>query len=155
MNRMEMIGFFREMAPGSSLEIFRESIQDRARNQAAYPKAEVQGYLESGHPIFDIMETTLDVMKGSFRVPGGSSLVSDGRFVWRADLSAYIETYNIDLPPHFISFVVENGFSVPPASLQNLLSVSAATERALGFRVDGGAGPSASGRRAGSWNKQR
>lgn len=84
-------------------------------------------------------------MKGSFRVPGGSSLVSDGRFVWRADLSAYVETYNIDLPPHFIYFVVENGFSVPSASLQNLLSVSAAAERALGFQVDGGAGPSLSG----------
>ncbi|MGW5071089.1 hypothetical protein ACWEQJ_34385 [Streptomyces cyaneofuscatus] len=144
MNRMEMIGFFREMAPGSSLEIFRESIQGKARDQASYPKAEVQRYLESGHPIFDIMETTLDVVTGSFRVPGGSSLVSDGRFVWRADLSAYVDTYNIDLPPHFISFVVENGFTAPAASLQNLLSVSAAAERALGFRVDGGAEPSVS-----------
>ncbi|MFF3993134.1 hypothetical protein ACFYX8_07415 [Streptomyces cyaneofuscatus] len=143
-NRMEMIGFFREMAPGSTLEIFRESIQGKARDQSAYPKAEVQAYLESGHPIFDIMETTLDVIEGSFRVPGGSSLVSDGRFVWRADLSAYVETYNIGLPPHFISFAVENGFSAPPASLRNLLSVSAAAERALGFRVDGGAGSSVS-----------
>ncbi|MGW1201216.1 hypothetical protein [Streptomyces cyaneofuscatus] len=144
MNRMEMIGFFREMEPESSLELFRESIQGKVREQAAYPKAEVQRYLESGHPIFDIMETTLDVVTGSFRVPGGSSLVSDGRFVWRADLSAYVEKYNIDLPPHFISFAIENGFSVPPASLQNLLSVSAAAEKALGFRVDGGAGPSVS-----------
>ncbi|MFD8058808.1 hypothetical protein ACFXA0_26405 [Streptomyces cyaneofuscatus] len=141
---MEMIGFFREMEPGSSLELFRDSIQGKVRKQAAYPKAEMQRYLDSGHPIFDIMETTLDVVTGSFRVPGGSSLVSDGRFVWRADLSAYVETYNIDLPSHFISFVVENGFSVPPASLQNLLSVSAAAEKALGFRVDGGAGPSVS-----------
>ncbi|MFJ9635188.1 hypothetical protein [Streptomyces sp. NPDC101178] len=141
---MEMIGFFREMEPGSSLELFRESIQDKVREQAPYPKAEVQRYLDSGHPIFDIMETTLDVVTGSFRVPGGSSLVSDGRFVWRTDLSAYVKKYNIDLPPRFISFVVENGFSVPPASLQNLLSVSAAAEKALGFRVDGGAGPSVS-----------
>ncbi|WP_432148341.1 hypothetical protein [Streptomyces sp. bgisy029] len=141
---MEMIGFFREMAHRNGSEIFRESIQGKVRDHPAYPKAEVKRYLDSGHPIFDIMETTLDVVNGSFRVPGGSSLVSDGFFVWRADLSAYVESYNIDLPPHFISFVIENGFSVPSASHQTLLSVSAAAEKALGFRADGGAGPSVS-----------
>jgi len=42
---MEMIEFFREMEPGSSLELFRESLQGEVREQAAYPKAEMRGTL--------------------------------------------------------------------------------------------------------------
>lgn len=137
---MEMVGFYREMDPGNP-DLFRESILGKVRNQASYPKSEVMNYLESGYEIFDIMEGTSDVINGLFRVPGGSSLVSDGRFVWRADLSKYVEHYNLELPEHFISFLSENSFSLPDASDEALLSVSTAASEALGFRVVRGAGP--------------
>lgn len=140
---MEMIGFYREMEPENQ-DIFHESIRDKVRNQASYPKPEIKKYLESGYPILDVTEMTLDVIEGSFRVPGGSSLLSDGRFVWRVDLPVYVGRYNIELPREFISFVIENKFSVPPASRQTLLTVSTAAGRALGFRVDSGAEPNTS-----------
>ncbi|MFC5070942.1 hypothetical protein ACFPN0_04975 [Kitasatospora cinereorecta] len=136
---MEMIGFFQEMHSGGS-EVFHESIKGKVRSQTSYPKSKIVGYLQSGYPIFDIMETTSDVIEKSFQIPGGSSLMSDGQFVWRLDLAAYVETYNIDLPSRFLSFVIENEFSVPSVSRQRLLTISIAAGNALGFHVDGGAG---------------
>ncbi|WP_143196631.1 hypothetical protein [Streptomyces sp. MJM1172] len=98
-------------------------------------------YLEAGCPIFDVLETTPDVIGGSFTVAGGSSSLSDGRFVWRTDLPNYVHTYNLEVPGDFLSFAAEHVFSVPAASCETLLGVSVAAGRALGFRVDTGAAP--------------
>ncbi|MFJ6370808.1 hypothetical protein ACIQK5_21860 [Streptomyces virginiae] len=137
---MEMVGFYREMQPEPQ-GVFRESIRDKVRSEAPYPTAEIKKYLESGYPVFDIMETTRDVIGGLFTVAGGSSLMSDGRFVWRADLPEYVDAYNLDLPGEFLSFAAEHEFSVPAASRETLLGISVEAGRALGFRVDTGAAP--------------
>ncbi|MFJ4777931.1 hypothetical protein [Streptomyces sp. NPDC088762] len=137
---MDMIGFYREMDPENDA-VFREPIGDKVRDQASYPKAEVKQYLDSGHPVFDIMEGTIDVIGGAFRVPGGSSLLSDGRFVWRVDLASYVEWYNIELPAEFVEHAGRHGFSMPAADRPTLIAVSEAASSALGFRVAGGAGP--------------
>ncbi|MEU9375945.1 hypothetical protein AB0D94_19455 [Streptomyces sp. NPDC048255] len=140
MTRVEMIGFYREMDPENDA-VFRELIGDKVRDHAPYPKAEVKRYLDSGHPVFDIMELTIDVIGGAFRVPGGSSLLSDGRFVWRVDLAAYVERYNLELPAEFVEHAGSHGFSMPAEDLPTLRAVSKAALSALGFRVVGGAGP--------------
>ncbi|MGW3320926.1 hypothetical protein [Streptomyces virginiae] len=137
---MELIGFYREMGPENDA-VFREPIGDKVRDQVPYPKAEMKRYLDSGHPIFDIMELTIDVIEGAFRVPGGSSLLSDGRFVWRVDLAAHVERYNLELPAEFVEHARSHGFSMPLEDLPTLRAVSKAASSALGFRVLGGAGP--------------
>ncbi|MER5737244.1 MULTISPECIES: hypothetical protein [unclassified Streptomyces] len=130
---MKLIGFYREMdahydtawggpvpAPGSG--------------EGKYPVAEVVGYLSAGHPLFDVTELTTDVIGGAFRVPGGSSLLSDGTFVWRADLAKYVEHYRIDLPGDFLRAARENGFRVPPPDYEALLPLSVGASALLGFR---------------------
>ncbi|MGW2558205.1 hypothetical protein ACWCXB_02960 [Streptomyces sp. NPDC001514] len=137
---MEMIGFFREMNPENPT-LFRESIRDRIPARTPYPKAEIAAYLSSGHPVFDITEVTVDVIEGSFRVPGGSSLLTDGKYVWRVDLAMYVERYLVDLPGEFLSFAVEHGFTVPPVPTERLMEVSIAAGKTLGFHMDAGAEP--------------
>ncbi|GAA1550878.1 hypothetical protein [Streptomyces globosus] len=137
---MELIGFHREMQ-SAPRDVFRSSLRDHVRSGAAYPKAEVAGYLGSGHPVLDVTETTRDALEGRFWVPGGSSLLSDGRFVWRVDLARYVDAYNLELPAAFVSFAAGNGFSVPPPDREQLLRISAAAMEALGFCEVKGAGP--------------
>ncbi|GGW58615.1 hypothetical protein [Streptomyces xantholiticus] len=137
---MKMIGFYCEM-DSSNPEIFRESLHENIGKPPNYSKKMVRNYLDSGYPIFDITETTVDVIASSFRVPGGSSLLSDGLFVWRADLSMYVERYGVALPEEFVDFMGANDFSMPPASHESLLKASVAAGQALGFRVDDGAAP--------------
>ncbi|WP_284581852.1 hypothetical protein [Streptomyces sp. 2P-4] len=87
-------------------------------------------------------------------MPGGSSLLSDGRFVWRADLARYVDAYHLELPATFLSFAAGNGFCVPAPARERLLRVSEAAMPALGLRAVGGsapdrrAAPSRSGRQA-------
>ncbi len=69
---MDMVGFYRETQPEPQ-GVFRESIRATVRSEAPYPKGEIKKYLESGHPVFDIMETTRDVVGGSFTVAGWPS----------------------------------------------------------------------------------
>ncbi|GGS92337.1 MULTISPECIES: hypothetical protein [Streptomyces] len=137
---MELIGFYRELQ-SAPRDVFRSSLRDQVRSGTAYPKAEVTGYFMAGHPVFDVMESTRDVLEGRFTVPGGSSLLSDGRFVWRADLARYVDAYNLALPAAFLSFAEGNGFSVPAPDRERLLRISVAAGRALGFREAEGSGP--------------
>ncbi len=58
--------------------MFTESIFDHLTHRTPYQSAKVIKYLESGHPVSDIMEFTVDVIGNRFKVPGGSSLLSDG-----------------------------------------------------------------------------
>jgi hypothetical protein len=137
---MKMVGFYREM-DSSNPETFHETLRENVNNPPNYSREMVKNYLDSGYPIFDVTETTVDVIAGSFRVPGGSSLLSDGIFVWRVDLSMYVERYGVTLPEDFVSFMSANDYSMPPASRESLLTVSIAAGQAIGFRVDEGAAP--------------
>ncbi|MEV5803307.1 hypothetical protein [Streptomyces collinus] len=95
---------------------------------------DVVSYLKSGYPILDVMELTTDVIGGAFRVPGGSSVLTDGQYVWREDLAWYVEQYNIDLPRDFLETARSHGFRTPPADPDALLNASLEVSRALGFQ---------------------
>ncbi|MGA5166179.1 MULTISPECIES: hypothetical protein [Streptomyces] len=91
--------------------------------------------------MLDIMDITRDVVNGSFVVPGGSSLLTDGLHVWRTDLSFYVASYAIELPASFLTFVREQDFRVPSVQHNVLVPVAAAARQWLGFRMDKGAAP--------------
>ncbi|WP_143070973.1 hypothetical protein [Streptomyces malaysiense] len=130
---MKMIGFFQEMDSGYP-KSWGGNILHPGPNTEKYPVCDVVGYLKSGYPILDVMELTIDVIGGSFRVPGGSSVLTDGIFVWREDLSSYVEKYHINLPQDFLAAIQKNEFNIPPISREVLLQISVEASRALGFQ---------------------
>lgn len=94
---------------GQLAELERESSR-------SYPRiAEVSGlldpaargavvqYLRNGTPVFDVMEATTHPSEPSRRIPGGSSLLTDGEWAWRVDLADYVEVFNLGLPTEFVS----------------------------------------------------
>lgn len=109
---MQFVGFFREMQPNPD-EVFKESIFDHLTGGPSYEASNVVRYLESGYPVFDIMEGTRDVLGGKFLVPGGSSLLTDGQYVWRNDLSYYVREYKINLPVEFLNYMRDRNFEIP------------------------------------------
>ncbi|MFF3498917.1 hypothetical protein [Streptomyces sp. NPDC003247] len=83
----------------------------------------------------------------AFRVPGGSSVLTDGCFTWRLDLASYVQHHSIALPQEFLTFIEGNEFRVPPLEQEQLIEITLLVNRVLGFRTDPGAGPhSAHGR---------
>ncbi|MFH8340421.1 hypothetical protein [Streptomyces sp. AM6-12] len=130
---MKMLGFFQELDPGYSMS-WGGTIPKPGSGTDKYPVRGVVDYLEAGYPIFDVTELTIDAIGGAFRVPGGSSILTDGVFVWREDLSSYIERYHIDLPRDFLAAIQKNEFSIPAVDQETLLSISAEASRMLGFQ---------------------
>ncbi|MBB4891701.1 hypothetical protein FHS39_000701 [Streptomyces olivoverticillatus] len=139
---MQSVGFFRELEPDNP-STFKEPIKDSLQCDVSYAREDVARYLDGGHPIFDIMESTVDVIGNVFRVPGGSSVMTDGEFVWRTDLSSYVTRYSIRLPEEFLKFMQEKQFKVPDVPRTRLLELSLAVGRMLNFRDNPGAGPQA------------
>ncbi|MGW5118131.1 hypothetical protein ACWEQ8_22260 [Streptomyces noursei] len=137
---MELVGFYREMESNNA-EVYKESIANAYGRGGGYEATLVSSYLRSGYPILDVTESTVDVIDGSFRVPGGSSVLTDGRFVWREDLAAYVDHYSLSLPDSFLDYIRENNFKVPNVARENILDVSLSVGRLLGFHTDSGAGP--------------
>jgi hypothetical protein len=96
---MQVVGVFRELEP---LATALPSIHE-LKNQLGPLDAEaVSQYLESGTPVFDVMEATADpLLPGKF-VPGGPSLITDGTFIWRSDLAYFVSTYNMLVPQELV-----------------------------------------------------
>ncbi|MFE3329907.1 hypothetical protein [Streptomyces sp. NPDC059176] len=130
---MKLIGFYQEMDPGYSVA-WGGPVPPPESGAGKYPVRDVISYLKSGYPILDVMELTTDVIGGAFRVPGGSSVLTDGQFVWREDLAWYIERYQVDLPQDFIDTAQSHDFRTPPVGHEALLNISVEVSRALGFQ---------------------
>ena len=130
---MKLIGFYQEMDSGYSAS-WGGPVPPAKSGVGKYPVGDLVGYLKSGYPIFDVMELTVDVIGGAFRVPGGSSLLTDGEFVWREDLASYIEEYHIDLPRDFLENVRRHDFRIASVGQETLLDISVEASQALGFQ---------------------
>lgn len=76
-------------------------------------RARVAHYLDSCPDILSLMEYTEDQIGGQFGVPGGSALVSDGRYVWRGDSGAYVRHYGTPVPSEAVDHFEARGW-VPP-----------------------------------------
>jgi hypothetical protein len=57
----------------------------------------VASYLRNGNTVFAIMEYTRDVLEDRFGVSGGSAVLTDRVYFWRADAAEYVGEYGIDV----------------------------------------------------------
>jgi hypothetical protein len=130
---MKLIGFYQDMDPGYSAS-WGGFAPHPGSGEGKYPVGDVVSYLKSGYPVLDVMELTVDVIDGAFRVPGGSSVLTDGQFVWREDLASYVERYRIDLPQHFLEAAQRHSFNIPAVDQEALLDISVEVSRTLGFQ---------------------
>ncbi|MFR9727034.1 hypothetical protein ACL02R_27295 [Streptomyces sp. MS19] len=130
---MRYIGLYRELDPRQP-DLYQESIHEAIARGATYSMEEVAKYLEAGHPTLDVMEGTPDVVGGAFSALGGPSMMTDGEYAWRYDLSFYVRHYTPALPEEFTARVHELNGVVPQVPHEKLLLVSSAINEYLGFR---------------------
>lgn len=105
---MKFVGFFRELEHGSRQRL--PSIIESRNRLSPENAAKVTAYLREGAWVAPIMEFVRDPFQPTVRklgvpmpgVPGGSSLISDGVWIWRLDLAYFVENYRIGLPTEFI-----------------------------------------------------
>ncbi len=117
---MRTLGLFRELEPKRP-SFFRNSIVDAIREIPGQYDGEVASYLESGIPLIDIMESTTDVIGGDARISGGSSILTDGTWIWRQDLPFYVKNYHLELDREFVEHVMKINFAIPEPDRASLL----------------------------------
>lgn len=102
----------RDLEPRSNLEL--PSLADVSGQLAPQDIIPVVAYLERGTEVLDVMEATPDPTTPGRYISGGSSLLTDGEWVWRLDLSSYVRAHRVALPEAFIrkaqAAVIEGAF---------------------------------------------
>lgn len=90
-------GFFRELPHGDpagpSLLTERDKLPDRA---------EVAQYLEAGALVVASPGVGFDVLSAQHDVIGPIHLLTDGEWLWPADLAYYVRTYDVAIPQDFL-----------------------------------------------------
>ncbi len=103
--------------------MYREMYQDRHQDLPSLWLAETGGvepdrarildYMYNVKVVFDVMEAVADLVAGDGWIEGGSSLYSDGVWVWREDSLHYLTRRPIVLPAEFVARVREFDYSPP------------------------------------------
>ena len=97
---MKALGLISEL-DGTRLANLPSLVQISQKLDPAVKQAVLE-YLSRGTTFFDVMEATPDPLSVGKSISGGSSLVTDGFWVWRLDLINYVSAHNIELPDEFI-----------------------------------------------------
>ncbi|GHC74446.1 hypothetical protein [Streptomyces cinnamoneus] len=123
---MKALGFYRELWPSSS--DWDGNIGDFVSNSPQPNEQEVAAYLRNGHALFASMGVVDDVLGSGESIVGGSSLFTDGDWVWRGDLWFYVVTYHLLLPDEFTSKIRASGYSMPSVEQDRLVELTDAVQ---------------------------
>jgi hypothetical protein len=105
-------GMFIELGPVRSAER-QESILASVSPEPLADVDQVLAYLKAGHGLIAMMDLQDDVVDGSRQVMNGSSVRTDGDWLWREDLAYYVERHNVAIPTEFLDLVRRRRYRVP------------------------------------------
>jgi hypothetical protein len=109
---MRLLGFFAELHDGEHWS-YTGSILEATRPVSLPDETSILEYLKQGLPVVDFMEATQDVINRDQYVLGGSSILTDGVWLWREDLSHYLARYHLQLDSDFLHHAAANSYRTP------------------------------------------
>ncbi|MGW2316305.1 hypothetical protein [Streptomyces sp. NPDC001680] len=119
---MKIAGFFQELwTPAFGARI--GSIHGFLASAPYDDEGKIIEYLRSGHEIFSVMGAAADVLDPDREFLSGDSLLTDGEWLWRADLWRYVHLHHVLLPDEFLRRIRDNAYSVPAVENSRLLEV--------------------------------
>jgi hypothetical protein len=119
---VKIAGFFQELwTPAFGTPV--GSIRDFLAPTPCHDEIEITEYLRAGHEIFTVMGTAVDVLDPEQQFLSGDSLLTDGEWLWRADLWHYVRLHHVLLPEEFISRIRGHKYSMPAVEHSSLLEV--------------------------------
>lgn len=115
---IKRVGFYQEFGDQGepSASASAPSLRDAVRAAAEWDEDRIVGYLQSSTEIYSAMGAERDVLTGDTWIPGAGSLVTDGTWLWPAELAHYVRRHHIALPADFVAHIRDNGYAVPALS---------------------------------------
>lgn len=109
MIELHRTGFFREMPHGIAAD---PSLAEARNPTASHHEDRIAEYLEAGHVYMATPGVTHDALDPATQI-GPPHLLTDGRFIWPADLAYYVRTYHVRLDGELLEHMMASGWEVP------------------------------------------
>lgn len=121
--QVEPLGVFGILASQREWETFRSKLEELSERIPEPDRAKVADYLRSGYMTLAIMEISHDVLNRTFEYPGGSAILTDGTYYWRADATEYVLRYGSGLSPDFMAHAQRSNWKIPQMSREEVIAV--------------------------------
>ncbi|MEU8215607.1 hypothetical protein AB0C47_07545 [Micromonospora taraxaci] len=121
--QLKSAGMFREFGPVRSAEP-QESIFGSVAAEELPDLTQVVSYLNSGHVLIDMMDVADDAFDPARQVMNGSTVMTDGDWLWRKDLAYYVQRHRVAVPEAFLALIRERDYVVPSRSVPELTACS-------------------------------
>jgi len=109
---MKTAGMFLELG-GVKQDEPQPSILDHVGTEPLPDADRVVAYLRGGHRLIAMMDVQDDYFDPSQQVLSGSSVSTDGDWLWRDDLAYYVQRHNVTPPEDFLRLIRERHYIVP------------------------------------------
>jgi hypothetical protein len=125
---MKRLGFFLEMSGSRPGDPSLKDGRDSAATSTTKADATVITYLDACPIVMDVMESEDCLLGCGAFLSGSATLISDGEWVWRADLRHYASKHGIELPAEFCA----QAKVAPPPKVLNVEEMKLARQIAWG-----------------------
>jgi hypothetical protein len=105
-----------------------QSIADHIGVEALEDAELVTRYLDSGYLLIDMMDVERDVLDPEQEILSGSSIMTDGEWLWRQDLSYYVRRHRVTLPPDLLATIRERRYTIPSVGEERLIALTGHAE---------------------------
>lgn len=118
---MKRVGFFREMAIAGDEH---PSLREAVGQPAGEAKQQIVDYLAAGCGV--VMAPTMvgDALDPRREAVAGLGLLTDGEWLWPAELEYYVAEYDVGLPADFTEHMADNGWTVPTLDIAELTRIA-------------------------------
>lgn len=117
---MRNIGFYRELPHGDPAG---ESIAERKGKGMPQFQEHLAAYLDSGFVIATTGSVVGDVLNPDRSNVGPLAIMTDGSFLWPAELGYYVREYNVAVPAELLSWAQRHSWRAPRISKEDELRV--------------------------------
>ncbi|WP_067510001.1 hypothetical protein [Actinoplanes sp. TFC3] len=84
----------------------------------------VTQYLDNGYVLIDMMDIQRDVLDPEQEILSGSSILTDGGWLWRQDLSYYVRRHHVALPPDLLATIRRRHYAMPSVEEDRLIALT-------------------------------
>ena len=117
MKKLKRFGFFDSV----SLEQRKAQLVQLIGENEHAQKASVLRYLRGGEQLMLVAGIVRDPLDPNRPIIGSPHILTDGTWAWSADVTYYVEKYNLRLPEEFLESMKANGWRVPKVADIRLL----------------------------------
>jgi hypothetical protein len=100
------------------------SIRDNVAAEPLPDAEAVLGYLAAGHVLIDMMDIEDDPFNPAQQILNGSTMITDGEWLWRKDFRYYVRYHDVIVPPEFLAAIRARAYTVPEVAEPRLIEIA-------------------------------